>query len=128
MTYRKLRARLLKRPAVRAAYDAQRELGRLGHLIYRVRQVVNLRQQEVAAAAGIAQADISKIEAGIGQRGPTFETLVRVAHAQKMNLVLEFVPADKGARRTRANKGTKRARASGEAERILAKKVLREAF
>ncbi len=32
------------------------------------------------------------MEAGLGERGPTFETLLRLAHAQKMHLVVEFVP------------------------------------
>jgi transcriptional regulator with XRE-family HTH domain len=96
MSYRKLRDDLLKRPNVRAAYDIQRELGRLGQLIQRTRRAANLRQQDLAAAAGVAQADISRMEAGLGERGPTFDTLLRLAHAQKMNLVVEFVP-DSGA-------------------------------
>src|SRR5688572_10082604 len=99
MSYRKVRDQLLKRPFVRAGYDAQRELGRLGHLMARARQSANLKQNELAKVSGIAQADISKMEAGIGQRGPTFETLVRLARAQKMNLVVEFVPASGEARR-----------------------------
>lgn len=94
MSYRKLRDDLLERPGVRDAYNVQRELSRLGDLIQRTRRAAKLPQQELAAASGIAQADISRLESGLGERGPTFETLVRLAHAQGMNLVVEFVPAD----------------------------------
>jgi transcriptional regulator with XRE-family HTH domain len=95
MGYKSTRASLLKRPAVQAAYDEQRELGKLGRLLRRARETSNLRQQEVASVAGIAQGDISRIEHGLGERGPTFDTLVRLAHAQGMELVLELVPQDK---------------------------------
>jgi len=94
-TYRKLRDKLLERPAVRQAYDVQRELGRLGGLFERARRTVKLRQVDLAAAANIAQSEISRMEAGLGDRGPTFDTLLRIAHAQNMKLMVELVPADK---------------------------------
>jgi transcriptional regulator with XRE-family HTH domain len=88
---------LLERPAAKAAYDSQRERNRLGQLLQRSRQHVNLRQQELAKAAGITQADISRLESGLGERGPTFDTLLRLAHAQRMKLVVELVPENSDA-------------------------------
>lgn len=95
MKYRAARDKLLARPNVRAAYDEQRELGKLGRLLRRAREASNLRQQEVALLAGIAQGDISRIEHGLGERGPTFDTLVRLVHAHNMELVVELAPKDK---------------------------------
>lgn len=98
MGYKATRAALLKRPAVKAAYEEQTELGKLGRLLRRARETSNLRQQEVAELAGIAQGDISRIEHGLGERGPTFDTLVRLARAHRMELVLQLVPQDKDKR------------------------------
>lgn len=95
MKYKTARTELLKRPAVKAAYDEQRELNKLGRLLRRARETSNLRQQDLAAIAGIAQGDISRIEHGLGERGPTFDTLVRLAHAHEMELVVQLVPKDK---------------------------------
>lgn len=92
MSYKTLRGKLLARPAVKEAYDSQRERNRLGRLLQRSRQSNNLLQQELALAAGIAQADISRLEAGLGERGPTFDTLLRIARAQRMRLIVELVP------------------------------------
>lgn len=92
MGYRTFRDQLLRRPAVREAYDSQRELAKLGRLLQRVRAASKLRQQDVAALTGIAQADISRLEHGLGERGPTFETMVRLAHAHNMKLVVQLVP------------------------------------
>jgi transcriptional regulator with XRE-family HTH domain len=52
----------------------------------------NGRQQELAKLSGVAQGDISRLEIGSGEKGPTFDTLVRLAHAQDMKLVVELVP------------------------------------
>jgi len=65
---------------------------KLGQLLRRGRESANLRQHVLALRAQIAQGDISRIENGLGGRGPTFETLVRLAHAQNMNLVVQLVP------------------------------------
>ena len=94
MSYKALRDHLLERPEVRKAYDAQLELGRLGQLLQRTRLSKHLRQVDLAAAADIAQSEISRMEAGLGDRGPTFDTLLRIAHAQKMRLTVELVPEE----------------------------------
>jgi transcriptional regulator with XRE-family HTH domain len=92
MSYRTMRERLLARPAVRAGYDTQVELNKLGRLMKRGRLESNLPQQELAILSGVAQGDISRLEIGSGEKGPTFDTLVRLAHAQGMRLVVELVP------------------------------------
>jgi transcriptional regulator with XRE-family HTH domain len=87
-----MRDRLLAREGVKAGYDRQAELSKLGRLIHRARISTNLRQQDLAKLSGVAQGDISRLEIGSGEKGPTFDTLVRIAHAQNMKLVLELVP------------------------------------
>jgi transcriptional regulator with XRE-family HTH domain len=74
------------------AHDSQRDLNRLGQLLQRSRQSAKLRQQDLADCSGVAQADISRLEAGLRERGPTFDTLLRLARAQNMKLVVELVP------------------------------------
>jgi transcriptional regulator with XRE-family HTH domain len=92
MSYRTMRERLLARPAVREGYDTQVELNKLGRLMKRGRLESNLPQKELAEISGVAQGDISRLEIGSGEKGPTFDTLVRLAHAQGMRLVVELVP------------------------------------
>ncbi len=92
MSYQTMRERLLARAGVKAGYDKQAELSKLGRLIQRARVSTNLRQQELAKLSGVAQGDISRLEVGAGEKGPTFDTLVRLAHAQDMKLVVELVP------------------------------------
>jgi transcriptional regulator with XRE-family HTH domain len=92
MSYRTMRERLLTRPDVRAGYDKQVELNKLGRLMKRGRLESKLPQQELSEISGVAQGDISRLEIGSGEKGPTFDTLVRLAHAQGMHLVVELVP------------------------------------
>lgn len=92
MSYRTMRERLLARAAIRAGYDTQVELNKLGRLMKRGRLESNLPQKELAEISGVAQGDISRLEIGSGEKGPTFDTLVRLAHAQGMRLVVELVP------------------------------------
>lgn len=101
MSYKRLKESFLSRPATREGYDTQRGLNRLGRIFKESRRSANLPQQELARVAGIAQADISRLEAGLGERGPTFDTLIRLAHAQKMKLVVELVPEEETADRPR---------------------------
>lgn len=92
-----MRERLLAREGVKEGYDKQAGLSKLGRLIHRARVSTNLRQQELAKLSGVAQGDISRLEIGSGEKGPTFDTLVRLAHAQDMQLVVELVPNGAGA-------------------------------
>src|SRR5579862_3019623 len=105
MSYRRMRERLLERPRVRAAYDSQMDLSKLGRLMQRVRLGKNLKQQDLADLSGVAQGDISRLEVGQGENGPTFVTLVRLAHAQRMRLVMQLEPIDGGESTVEADSG-----------------------
>lgn len=65
----------------------------LNHLIaYQlsmVREKAHLTQKELAEKTGIYQADISKIERGIGN--PSLSTLKRLAEGLQMDLLINFV-------------------------------------
>jgi transcriptional regulator with XRE-family HTH domain len=125
MSYQKMRERLLARPAVKASYDMQMELSKLGRLVQRAREGSNLLQKELAALSGVAQGDISRLEGGAGEKGPTFETLLRLVHAQGMELVMEFVPKKASGSSDKASSSRKRAAQAAEIEHAPA---LREAF
>ena len=121
MSYRNMRERLLARPEVRAGYDTQAELNKLGRLMKRGRIESNLPQQELALLSGLSQGDISLLEMGAGEKGPTFDTLVRLAHAQGRRLVMELVPVEAAENVTIAS-------LEGTAEAMAPQQTLREAF
>ena len=123
MSYQKMRERLLARPGVKASYDMQMELSKLGRLVQRAREGSKLLQKELAALSGVAQGDISRLEGGAGEKGPTFETLLRLVHAQGLELVMELVP--KKANGTTKASTLKRAGQTADIEQAPA---LREAF
>ena len=128
MSYQTLRERLLARPRVKASYDRQVELSKLGRLIQRARTESNLRQQDLAALSGVAQGDISRLEIGAGERGPTFDTLVRLAHAQDMQLVVELVPIATAEPAVEPIEHVELNESSEDSEEDEPRSVLREAF
>jgi ribosome-binding protein aMBF1 (putative translation factor) len=71
--------------------QAARTRFRIGTKILQRRLSVGLTQQQLAAASGIAQADISRIEHG--QANPTTETLE--ALARPLGVTLDVVSADR---------------------------------
>jgi transcriptional regulator with XRE-family HTH domain len=85
----------------------------------------NLAQQELAMLAGVAQGDINRLEIGAGEKGPTFDTLVRVAHAQGRRLVVELVPLVEADHTSIGSEEDENAEA---AEAAAAQQILREAF
>jgi transcriptional regulator with XRE-family HTH domain len=92
MSYQTTRARLGARQGVKAGHDKQAQLNELGHLFRRARIAAKLLHEDVAMAAGVELSDIHRLEMGTGEDGPTFDTLVRIAHALQMRLVVELVP------------------------------------
>jgi ribosome-binding protein aMBF1 (putative translation factor) len=76
-------------PEQRRELDAARTRFSLGARLLQQRLAAGLTQQQLASAAGIAQADISRIERG--QANPTAETLS--ALAAPLGVTLDFVPA-----------------------------------
>ena len=125
MSYRNLRKRLLARPAVKASYDMQMELIKLGRFVQRAREASNLMQKDLASLSGVAQGDISRLEGGAGAKGPTFETLLKLVHAQGLELVLELVP--KGTKKSTSNAPKLKVPVASSTE-IEQGQVLREAF
>jgi transcriptional regulator with XRE-family HTH domain len=125
MSYQNMRERLLARPQVKASYDMQMELSKLGRLVQRAREGSKLLQKDLAALSGVAQGDISRLEGGAGEKGPTFETLLRLVHAQGLELVMELVPKKANGSTTKASSTRRRAVQAAEIEQAPA---LREAF
>jgi len=76
-------------PEERRELDAARARFKIGARILQQRLAAGLTQQQLAAASGIAQADISRIERG--QANPTTETLE--ALAVPLGVTLDLVPA-----------------------------------
>lgn len=97
MSYQTTRARLLARQGVKAGHDKQAQLNNLGHLFRRARIAAKLLHEDVALTAGVELSDIHRLETGSGENGPTFDTLVRIARAMDMKLVMELVPKEAGA-------------------------------
>jgi ribosome-binding protein aMBF1 (putative translation factor) len=76
-------------PAQRRELDAARARFKIGARVLQQRLAAGLTQQQLAAAAGVSQADISRIERG--QANPTTETLE--ALAVPLGVTLDLVPA-----------------------------------
>lgn len=61
----------------------------IGDALYEARAKAGMSQVELAAATGITQADISRIEKGVSN--PSVKTLSRLADALGRKLIIEFV-------------------------------------
>ncbi len=66
------------------------ERARFGAQLAAARKARSLTQPSLAALAGVQQAEISRIERGIGN--PTEETLIKLTSALGLRLTLELVP------------------------------------
>jgi transcriptional regulator with XRE-family HTH domain len=79
-------------PAERRELDAARARFKLGARVLQRRRAAGFTQQQLAAASGIGQADISRIERG--QSNPTAETLQALAGPLGVTLdLVAYVPA-----------------------------------
>jgi transcriptional regulator with XRE-family HTH domain len=83
LTHKELVKKMLKRPAVKAEYDAQTEEFALLDELLRVRRRAGLTQREVAARMGTKTPAVTRLEAGGGKRGhsPSLVTLRKYARA-----------------------------------------------
>ncbi len=72
----------------RRELDAARARFKIGARLLQQRQAAGLSQQQLAAASGIAQADISRIERG--QANPTVATLQ--ALGAPLGVTLDYIP------------------------------------
>ena len=89
--YQKLLDKLLEDPDFRAGYDAKPQFVNLGLALRRAREAVHVSQKALSEKSGVAQSDISRLDAGLGTKGPTFDTLLRLARALGMDLSVNFV-------------------------------------
>ena len=80
----------MKDPEFRLEWEALEPERQIIRAIIEGRQLNDLTQQQLAAATGIAQADISRLENGTGN--PSLRTLKRLAAGMGMRLKLEFIP------------------------------------
>lgn len=79
----------LKDPNVKAEYDALEPEFTVIEAIMKARIETGITQKELAQKTGISQADISRLERGIGN--PSLNTLKRVAEALGKKLELKLV-------------------------------------
>lgn len=80
-------------PEVRFGFDNYDVLRQVGELVRQMRSDASMSQSVLQAASGIDQSDISRLESGSLERGPTLLTLVRLAHAAGKRLVIGVADA-----------------------------------
>ena len=99
---------LLDDPIAKDAYREQVRIVRLGQLLRRARRARSMSQENMAKLSGIDQGDLSRIENGEGERGPTLETLVKYAHALDLDLLVALTdkPARADSARARGDQST----------------------
>lgn len=80
----------LNDPEFRAEYEALEPEFAIVQAMIDARRRTGMTQKDLAAATGIHQGDISKLERGCGN--PSLKTLQRLAAGMGMTLKLEIVP------------------------------------
>jgi transcriptional regulator with XRE-family HTH domain len=100
LTHDRLVKRMLKKPGVRVAYDAQADEYLLLDELLRARHRAGLTQVEVAKRMGIMTPAIARLEAGDGSRrhSPSVSTLRKYAKAVGCELAITLRPSKKGRR------------------------------
>lgn len=81
-------------PDVKFGFDNYDALKQIGELVREMRADSGLSQVDLQEASGIAQADISRVESGSMERGPSLLTLVRLAHGAGKRLVIGLESAE----------------------------------
>ena len=96
LTHKKLVKKMLKRSAVRAEYDAQREEFALLDELLRARRRAGLTQAEVAARMGTKTPAVARLEAGGGSQrhSPSVTTLRKYASAVGCQLEIRLRPCE----------------------------------
>jgi transcriptional regulator with XRE-family HTH domain len=94
MTHRALVKKMLKQPAVQAAYDAQAEEFALLDELLKARRQAGLTQAEVAARMRTKTPAVARLEAGGGSRrhSPSVATLRKYAQAVGCRLEIRLRP------------------------------------
>jgi transcriptional regulator with XRE-family HTH domain len=84
----------LEDPDVKFGYDNYDLLTKVGELLRGMRQEAGLSQEQLQQVSGIDQADISRVERGVAERGPSLALITRMAHASGYSLVLSLRKQD----------------------------------
>ena len=88
---KRFRARALKRPGVRKAYDALEDEFAFLDEVFRARSEAGLTQAEVADRVGTTQSAIARLESGARKHSPSIATLQRYARALGYRLEIKLV-------------------------------------
>ena len=83
-----LRERGLRAPGFAEGYAARDAIMQAGQMVRAMRKDAGLTQTQLAERAGMSQAEISRLETGLGRHGPSVEVLNRLAKACDMRLVM----------------------------------------
>ena len=97
---REIEDRLEQDREIDAPTTPDKQLIKIGHMMRTLRKVRGLTQRQVQALSGVNQAEISRIEAGVGRRGMTISqmaTLARKQHARVVMLLVDESVVEKSA-------------------------------
>src|SRR6266513_1516445 len=94
MAHKAFARKMLRRPEVKAEYDAQAEEFALLDELLKARRQAGLTQAEVAARMGTKTPAVARLEAGGGSRrhSPSVATLRKYAHAIGCRLEIRLRP------------------------------------
>ncbi|MBT1076355.1 helix-turn-helix domain-containing protein [Geobacter grbiciae] len=95
LTHKKLKARALERPDVKAEYDRLDEEFAFLEEFLKARAAAGVTQAEVAERIGTTQSAIARLESGGGKHSPSLATLQKYAHALGCRLELRLVKETK---------------------------------
>jgi len=90
-TFRQFKARALKRPGVRKAYDELAEEFSFIDEVLKARAASGLTQAELAARVGTTQSAIARLESGTPKHSPSIVTLQRYARAMGYRVEVKLV-------------------------------------
>jgi DNA-binding XRE family transcriptional regulator len=85
--------RIMRDPAARKGYSAERELVELGRSLREARNQLGATQAEIARKAGMTQAGLSRLENGLLPKGVTYTTLAQLSHVLGRQVVLQVAAA-----------------------------------
>lgn len=91
-TLDRLIAKSARNPAFRQGQHERSRVLEAAKLMRAIRIGAGLTQTQLAERMNIPQAQISRLEAGVGRRGPTVDMLARISEACSSRLVLASVP------------------------------------
>lgn len=89
-------ARQLRDPQFRVHYEQRRLVHDVAIAVRSMRDAAGLTQAQLAELVGTSQPSIARMEKGLDQRTPRWETLHKIGRALGKNLRFSFEDADNG--------------------------------